>query len=399
MAAATRRRVMIVGSGLRFLSGISVYVIRQADALAAVGHETSLLTMRQLLPTRLYPGRQRVGAELSDIERDPRVRLFDGVDWHWLPSLVRAAAFIMRGRPEVVVLHWWTGTVLHTYLALTLLLRLMGARVVVEFHEVLDTGEVRIPLWRTYARIVGAAVIHLADAFVVHSSFDRDLLRSHYRLGDRPVRLLPLGPFDHYRRPPASDQPPVVLRQAPAGVINLLFFGVIRPYKGLEDLVDAFGRLSDEEADTYWLTVVGETWEGWTLPAERIATSPRRDRITFVNRYVHDTELDGYLTGADAVVLPYHRSSISGPLHVAITYGLPIVMSDVGGNAEAAEGYEGIVLVPPADPAALADAIRALPALHGRRYEQPRSWPQIARGYGQLFDALLSPAARTTEAA
>jgi glycosyltransferase involved in cell wall biosynthesis len=69
--------------------------------------------------------------------------------------------------------------------------------------------------------------------------------------------------------------------------------------------------------------VVGETWEGWTLPGEQIARSPRRDRITFVNRYVSDEELDGYLRGADAVVLPYLRSSLSGPLHVAMGYGLP----------------------------------------------------------------------------
>ncbi len=99
----------------------------------------------------------------------------------------------------------------------------------------------------------------------------------------------------------------------------------------------------------YWLTVVGETWEGHTLPAEMIARSPYRDRITFVNRYVHDSELDAYLRGADAVVLPYRRSSLSGPLHVAMGYGLPIVMTDTGGNAEAAEGYAGILLMPVGD--------------------------------------------------
>ena len=63
-----------------------------------------------------------------------------------------------------------------------------------------------------------------------------------------------------------------------------------------------------------------------------IERSRYRARITFVNRYVHDGELDGYLKGADAVVLPYRRSSISGPLHLAMGYGLPIVITDVGGT-------------------------------------------------------------------
>lgn len=393
------RRVLVVGSGTRFLSGISVYSVRLANALVAEGHHTSLLTMRQLLPTRLYPGRQRVGTSLTDLRRDPRVRLFDGVDWFWLPSLIQAAAFVLRRRPEVVVLQWWTGTVLHSYLALCLLARLIGARVVIEFHEVLDTGEVRIPLWRTYAGIMGSAVVRLAHAFAVHSAFDRELLRGRWRLGDRPVAVLPHGPHDHYRPETSSGgangagsgPSPSVLREAPPDVINLLFFGVIRPYKGLEDLVEAFERIPESEIDGFWLTVVGETWEGWTLPAQRIASSARRERITFINRYLHDAELDAYLNGADAVILPYHRSSLSGPLHVAMGYGLPIVMSDVGGNAEAAEGYGGVILVPARDTDRLVEAIRSLATLGGRRYDHPHSWGHTARAYVGLFDQLLSP--------
>ena len=230
---------------------------------------------------------------------------------------------------------------------------------VIEFHEVLDTGEARIPLVSQYARIVGGLVLRMASAFTVHSDFDRELLSRHWRLGGKPVAVLPHGPHDHYQAGEASSPP---LREAPAGVCNLLFFGVIRPYKGLEDLVEAFDRLTDEEVGGFWLTVVGETWEGYTLPAERIAASRHRERITFVNRYVHDADLDAYLRGADAVMLPYRRSSLSGPLHVAMSYGLPIVMTDVGGNAEAAAGYGGIELVPVDDPAALLERIRRLPA-------------------------------------
>lgn len=376
------RRILVVGSGTRFLSGISVYSIRLANALAEAGHRTSLVTMRQLLPTRLYPGRQRVGASLTDLQRDPRVRLFDGVDWFWWPSLIRAAAFLMRRRPEIVVLQWWTGTVLHSYLAICLLARLTGARVIIEFHEVLDTGEVRIPLWRTYAGIMGAAVVRLAHAFAVHSTFDRELLRSRYRLGRRPVATIPHGPYEHYRAP-ATEEPP--LRMAPPDALNLLYFGVIRPYKGLEDLVAAFDAIPEPEIEGYWLTVVGETWEGWTLPAERITTSRYSNRISFVNRYVHDRELDGFLRGADTIVLPYRRSSISGPLHVAMAYGLPIVMTDVGGNTEAAQGYEGLVLVPPADAPALTRALRGLHAMRGIKSYREHSWQHVAEQYESLF--------------
>ena len=148
----------------------------------------------------------------------------------------------------------------------------------------------------------------------------------------------------------------------------------------------------------YWLTVVGETWEGHTLPAEMIARSPYRDRITFVNRYVHDSELDGYLRGADAVVLPYRRSSLSGPLHVAMGYGLPIVMTDTGGNVEAADGYAGIRLMPVGDVDALTERLRELPALRGAGASStPARGRATADAYRRFLDALdgAGPRSRT----
>jgi glycosyltransferase involved in cell wall biosynthesis len=88
------------------------------------------------------------------------------------------------------------------------------------------------------------------------------------------------------------------------------------------------------------------------------------------------------------VVLPYVRSSLSGPLHVAMGYGVPIVMTDVGGNAEAAAGYGGVVLVAAEDPAALADGIRHAEPLTGTRYEHPHSWGNTSEAYERLFTRL-----------
>jgi glycosyltransferase involved in cell wall biosynthesis len=382
----TALRVCVVGSGTRFLSGISIYTVRLANALAA-RHRVTIVTMRGLLPRRFYPGRERVGQELSDLRLEPGVKRFDGIDWFWFPSLIRGLWFVLRNRPQVMILQWWTGTVLHTYLALSIVARLLRMRLIIEFHEVLDTGEANLGPVRRYVGLVAPIVVGLASGFAVHSAFDEKLVRSKYRIGRRrPIAVLPHGPHDHYRTP--GDAPPMpALREAPAEATNLLFFGVIRPYKGLEDLVLAFDSIPEEQIHRYWLTVVGETWEGWALPGELIAKSRYRHRITFVNRYVHDNELDAYLRGADAVILPYRRSSLSGPLHVAMGYGLPIVMTDVGGNAEAAQGYGGTILVPAADPVALRAALERL-GPSDVRHAHPHSWRQTAARYEELFAEL-----------
>ncbi len=381
-----RRRVLVVGSGTRFLSGISVYTVRIANALAE-RHQVALITMSRLLPRRLYPGWKRVGADLAKLDHDPRVRAFDGVDWFWLPSIFRAAWLIVRHRPQVAVFEWWTGTVLHSYIALALLTKVLGGKVIVEFHEIVETGEANIAFAKSYIGAVAPILMRLADGFATHSEFDRKLALEHWRLGSRrPIEVLPHGPHDHYQDDAIDKLPAERLREAPADTVNLLFFGVIRPYKGLEHLVQAFESIPDDQIGRFWLTVVGETWEGWTLPTELIEKSPRRDRITFINRYVTDDELDAYMRGADVVVLPYLRSSLSGPLHVAMGYGLPIVMTDVGGNAEAAQGYGGIVLVPVADSAALRDGVLAAAEMRGQRYEHPHSWRNTAEGFERLFE-------------
>jgi glycosyltransferase involved in cell wall biosynthesis len=370
---------------MRFLSGISYYTLYLVNALARAQGVTVIL-MRQLLPARFYPGRERVGASLTRLEYDPLVRVFDGVDWYWLPSMLRALGFLMRERPDVVVFQWWSGTVLHSYLLLALVVRLLGARMVIEFHEVLDPGEAKLSLVQVYVHLVAPLMVRLAHGFVIHSEYDRKLLQRHYDLEQRPVALIPLGPFTYYPLTNGEQR----RRIAPAACCNLLFFGLIRPYKGLEDLIRAFDALPEDEIARYWLTIVGETWEGCTMPRSLVDRSRYRDRITFVNRYVSDAEGAEFFAGADAAVFPYHRSSASGSLHIAMSCGLPVVVTHVGGLIEAVAGYEGAIMVPPGDPAALRSALVEVAKLRGKRYIDPHSWEHSTTRYHELFDALRS---------
>lgn len=377
---AEPRRVCVVGPGTRFLSGITYYTYSLIEALSEAGHQCSAVLIRNLVPARFYPGRARVGGALTELRLPPDVPRVDGVDWYWGRSLIRAVAFLRRERPQVLVLQWWTGAVLHTYLVLAIVARLHGARVVVEFHEAQDVGEARLPFVSRYMDLLGRSLLRLSARQLVHSKFDLGLVESRYGVAGS-VELVPHAGYDYLpARPP--------LRQAPSGMVNLLYFGVIRPFKGVEDLVAALDLLGPARS-RFWLTLVGETWEGWDLPNRMVAASPHRDRITFVNRYVTDAEAAGYFAGADVVVLPYHRSSSSGPLQIAMAAGLPVVATRVGGLIEATAGYPGAVLVDPADPAALAAGIRQAAKLVGRRFEGVTTWSDTARSYTELFDAML----------
>jgi glycosyltransferase involved in cell wall biosynthesis len=369
-----RGGILLVGSGTEFISGVSHYTRYMAVALAE-RTAVSVILMRRLIPRKLYPGRERVGVKLTDAAYPPEMSVFDGVDWFWIPSIFGALRLLRRERPHTLLLQWWTGAVLHTYLVLVVAARLQGARIVIEIHEIQDTGEAKIGLVRSYVQRAGRWLMGMADGYIVHSEFDRHALQEHFSTAQRPVSVVRHGPFSHYE---VADSEP--LRDAPAGVCNVLFFGTIRPYKGLEDLVTAFeSLLGEEHGEAYWLTVIGETWEDWTGPLEMIAASRYRDRITLVNRYVSDDDAARWMAGADVVALPYRRSSASGPLHMAMDAGLPVVITDVGGLGEATSGYDGALLVAAADPDALREGLRAACALGARRFSDGGSWAVSAQ--------------------
>jgi glycosyltransferase involved in cell wall biosynthesis len=378
-----RERVVVVGSGWLFASGISHYTYLLSSALANE-YDVGALLMRRLVPRRLYPGRDHVGAAVANaVVYPPNVPVYNGVDWYWGPSLTNALRYLDGQRPTVLILQWWTGAVLHTYLRLARYAARRGARIILEWHEGQDVGEAELPGTRRYVRALMPRLLSLVDAHVVHSSYDLEAIPAAYSLGDALVRVMPHGPYDHV-------VPSAMVLDAPVAdtPFQLLYFGVVRPFKGVEDLVAAFSALDRNQANRFRLSVVGETWEGWTTPNEAIALSPHADLIDRVDRYVTDAELAAFVARADAVVLPYHRSSLSGPLHIAMTAGLPVVVTAVGGLVEVVGEYNGALLVPPRDPTALRDALLQLLARRGQRYANPHSWQRTVETYRALIDEL-----------
>jgi len=375
-------RVVIVGSGTRFASGISHYTYLLSSTLSTE-YSVGALLMRRLVPQRLYPGRDHVGAAVADsVVYPPEVSVYDGVDWYWGRSLRNAFRYLDRQRPTVVIFEWWTGAVLHTYLRLAKYAAKLGARIILEWHEGQDVGEAALPAARLYVKTLMPRLVSLVDAHVVHSNYDLTAIQAAYPLGDAIIRVMPHGPYRHVVN---SESRPAVREGSP---FRLLYFGVIRPYKGVEDLVAAFSMLDRAQAIQFRLSVVGETWEGFTAPDAAIASSPHADLIDRADRYVTDEELATYVAEADAIVLPYRRSSLSGPLFIAMTAGLPTVVTAVGGLVEVVEDYPGAMLVPPQDPVALRDALLKLPSRRGERYPNPRSWEQTLNAYQTLIREL-----------
>jgi glycosyltransferase involved in cell wall biosynthesis len=385
-------KVCVVGSGTRFVSGISYYTYFLACALKQ-RYDVVAILMRHLIPRRWYPGRQRVGHSVMVYDLAAEVPTFDGVDWWGWPSVPRALSFLRSQRPHVLILQWWSSSVLPWYLLLARQVVRRGGVVVVELHEDLDTGEARVPLIGWFARRGLKTLCRWASTLVVHSTWDRDRMSASLGVSPEQFRVIPHGPYPISDAAPGeATGPPRARPLREPSELTVLFFGTIRPYKGLEHLIGAFEQVRRDLALPWKLVVVGETWEGWTLPLELVERSPYRDDIELVNRYVTDQEAAGYFQRADVVALPYLRSSASGPLAIAQACGLPVVVTAVGGLVEAVADYTGAVLVRPGSPDDLARGLLAAADLRGRLHSAPVTWQAVAQSYADIFAVVVPPA-------
>ncbi len=390
--ASSGLKVCVVGSGTRFVSGISYYTYFLACALQQ-RYDVVAILMRHLIPRRWYPGRRRVGHSVMTYDLTAELPTFDGVDWWGLPSVPRAVSFLRSQEPDVLILQWWSASVLPWYLLLAKQVIRRGRVVIVELHEDQDTGEARVPLIGWFARRGLRTLCRWASMLVVHSSWDRDRMSASLGISPARFRVIPHGPYPISGAAPEEATGPSRARPArEPPELTVLFFGTIRPYKGLEHLIRAFEQVRRDFAVPWKLVVVGETWEGWTLPLEYIESSSYRDDIELVNRYVTDQEAAGYFRRADVVALPYLRSSASGPLAIAQAYGLPVVVTAVGGLVEAVAGYTGAVLIRPGNPEDLARGLLVAAGLRGRAHPAPVTWQAVAQAYADVFAAVARPA-------
>jgi glycosyltransferase involved in cell wall biosynthesis len=227
------------------------------------------------------------------------------------------------------------------------------------------------------------------DAVVAHSEHGAARLRDEVGVDSARVRVIPHGAFDYLTRLPEERPLPEELAGADGPVI--LFFGLLRPYKGLDTLLEAFRQVNGAE-----LWVVGNPRMDQALLHRLAGEAP--GRVRFVTRFVADAEIPAIFQRADLVVLPYHDAEHSGVLYTGLAFGKPLVLSAVGGFPEVAAAGAAR-LVAPGDPAGLARVLNELVADPQERERLataareaaagPYSWDAVAAQTRALYEELL----------
>ena len=229
------------------------------------------------------------------------------------------------------------------------------------------------------------------DAVIVHSEHGARRLCAEGGLVRERVRVIPHGAFKHLTALPDEAPLPSELRDVDGPVV--LFFGLLRPYKGVDTLIEAMAAVPEAE-----LWVVGMP----RMPLKPLQDQAKRTgaRVRFVPRFVPDAELPAYFRRADLVVLPYREIDQSGVLYAGLAFEKAMIVTKVGGLAEVADRDGAAFAVPPEDPHALAGAVRDLledPAARrrlseaaGRAANTTYSWDAVGKRTLELYRELLS---------
>ena len=237
---------------------------------------------------------------------------------------------------------WFDRTLLMVYY------KILGKRIVLTAHNV--NAAARDGNESMANRLSLKFQYRVSDHIFVHTDKMKAALHSDFGISENAVTVIPFGVNNSV---PDTDLTPAEAKQR-LGVDcrdrAILFFGRIRPYKGLDYLVEAFQQIVLQDK-SYRLIIAGEpkkdSVQHWREIQESIKRRGIGDRVIQEARFIRDEETEMYFKAADVLVLPYSQIFQSGVLFLAYSFGLPVIASDVGSlRDDILEGRTGYVCQP-----------------------------------------------------
>ena len=311
-----------------FRGGISKFSLRTLDALSK-SKNIEAYTFKKQYPDFLFPGSSQFEENIDKQQFERVVSTFNPFTY------LRSALLFKRSRPTVFVTSYWMTFMAPMMVFWTYFLPRNTKKVAI-IHN-LNPHEKRF-----FDRIFNRWFLNAYDAFVVLSAaVEKEVLELK---PDAKIALIAHPPYEGEANAIDPQAARLQLGLDPEKK-TLLFFGLIRPYKGLSELIAAFGLLDD----SYQLLIAGEVYGDAQIYEQALQELPFAN-WKFVNRYLPDAEVDTYFAAADLVVLPYLNATQSGIRAMALSQKRAVLCTNVGGLAEGLQaqghGFELSALAP-----------------------------------------------------
>lgn len=335
-------RIVVVGPTHPYSGGIAAHTTSVAHRLRAAGHRVHLMSWKAQYPSFLRGGTTRVPG--SEPEVAPFPSTSERLTWYNPLTWLRAGLAMRRA--DVVLV---TGVTPYHAVPYAVMHAAAGRRPrgVVLAHNVLphEPGRFDERLVRAMYRQYGAVLVHSDE----QAALARGIVGEGADVDIRAVRL-PLADFV-----PGDDAPAAPGTRAEGDPVTVGFFGMVRHYKGVDQLIEAAARVPGVR-----VVVRGEFWQPVEEYREQVRALGIEDRVEIVDEYVPMAAMGTMIRGFDVVALPYRTGSSSINVALANRFGTPALVSDAGTLAlDVRDGVDGLVF-PADDVEALAAALERI---------------------------------------
>ena len=336
--------VVILGTAYPFRGGLATFNERLARQLQAEGHQVEVITFTLQYPSFLFPGKTQYSSEQppTDLHITQRVNSCNPFNW------LRVGRYIRRQQPDLLITCYWMAFFAPCYSIIERIAKRNGkTRAIALVHNMIPHEPSLLD------KLFAPFYVRSTDGFVALSdSVVQDINR--FDKDNKPKTSYPHPIYDHYGDPMIKQEACQALNLDPNNQY-MLFFGLVRAYKGLDLLLDAFGQVKDQLPNLQ-LIIAGEFYEDEDKYRTQIANNQLTDRVIIRNEFIADADLRKYFGAADLIVQPYKSATQSGVTQVAFHFEKPMLVTNVGGLGEIVHDRKmGYAVAPQAD--AIAEAI------------------------------------------
>ena len=336
--------VVILGTAYPFRGGLATFNERLARQLQAEGHQVEVITFTLQYPSFLFPGKTQYSSEQppTDLHITQRVNSCNPFNW------LRVGRYIRRQQPDLLITCYWMAFFAPCYSIIERIAKRNGkTRTIALVHNMIPHEPSLLD------KLFAPFYVRSTDGFVALSdSVVQDI--NHFDKNNKPKTSYPHPIYDHYGDPMTKQEACQALNLDPNNQY-MLFFGLVRAYKGLALLLDAFGQVKDQLPNLQ-LIIAGAFYEDEDKYRTQIANNQLTDRVIIRNEFIADADLRKYFGAADLIVQPYKSATQSGVTQVAFHFEKPMLVTNVGGLGEIVHDRKmGYAVAPQAD--AIAEAI------------------------------------------
>ena len=378
-------KIILLGTSWPFRGGLATFNERLAKQFMAEGHDVEIWTFTLQYPSFLFPGKTQYSNEPAPEGIAIRRELNSCNPFNW----IRVGKALKKAAPDLLICCYWMSFFAPAYGLISRMAKKNGKTKCVALVHNMIPHEPNI-----LDKLFAPYFIKSQDGFVALSESvvkDIEKVESLKFNVERPKTFSPHPIYDHYGERMTKKEACTALGLDDKNGY-MLFFGLVRAYKGLDVLLDAFGLIKDQ-LPTVQLIIAGEFYEDEEKYRAQIAANGLKERVLLRNEFIPDADLRKYFGAADLIVQPYKTATQSGVTQVAFHFEKPMLVTNVGGLGEIVHDHKMGYACEPTAEAIAADIVDYFQNKRQEAYtaylqkeKTKYAWSNMARAFYQIIN-------------